>query len=430
MDRVLARFADPAGGFFDTADDHERLVTRPKDVQDNAVPSGNAMAARVLLRLAAWTGEGRYRAAAERAIRSGRAFVARYPTGFAQWLSAMDLALAPVVEVAIVGSPDDPATAALLEEARRGFRPNQVVAVAGTGGSVGPLLRRSDRDRRPADRLCLPRVRLPAAGHRPRRRCGCGSTSPRCLGERVEARGTRPSSRGRPRPSSCSDPGRPGSRSLLTQRPSTMAFAADMHVFPGGRVDPADADPSPGRSVRRLGEAAAAAALGGDLAPAVALAAHVAAIRELFEEAGVLLGRRDAPRGSTSGARSALRAGEATAWPTLAGDLDLRLRTDLLVPLSRWVTPPILPRRFDARFFAAVLPGRRRAVVRGRRGGRARVAAPDRCARRDGRRRARDVAADEHDAPAARARRSIEEIRERLAPGRSARSRSRSCRPT
>ena len=44
MDRVLARFADPAGGFFDTADDHERLVARPKDVQDNAVPSGNAMA--------------------------------------------------------------------------------------------------------------------------------------------------------------------------------------------------------------------------------------------------------------------------------------------------------------------------------------------------------------------------------------------------
>ena len=44
MDRVLARFADPAGGFFDTADDHERLVARPQDPQDNAVPSGNAMA--------------------------------------------------------------------------------------------------------------------------------------------------------------------------------------------------------------------------------------------------------------------------------------------------------------------------------------------------------------------------------------------------
>ena len=70
MDRVLARFADPAGGFFDTADDHERLVARPKDVQDNAVPSGNAMATLVLLRLAAWTGEGRYRDAAERAMRT------------------------------------------------------------------------------------------------------------------------------------------------------------------------------------------------------------------------------------------------------------------------------------------------------------------------------------------------------------------------
>ena len=57
MDRVLDHFADPAGGFYDTADDHERLVTRPKDLQDNAVPSGNGMAVTVLLRLAAWTGD-------------------------------------------------------------------------------------------------------------------------------------------------------------------------------------------------------------------------------------------------------------------------------------------------------------------------------------------------------------------------------------
>ena len=61
-------------------------MTRPKDVQDNAVPSGNAMAARVLLRLAAWTGEGAYRDAAERAMRAVVPFVDRYPTGFAQWL--------------------------------------------------------------------------------------------------------------------------------------------------------------------------------------------------------------------------------------------------------------------------------------------------------------------------------------------------------
>ena len=67
-DTILGRFADPAGGFFDTGDDHETLVTRPKDLQDNAVPSGNAMAATVLLELAALTGDGRYRDAAERAL--------------------------------------------------------------------------------------------------------------------------------------------------------------------------------------------------------------------------------------------------------------------------------------------------------------------------------------------------------------------------
>jgi uncharacterized protein YyaL (SSP411 family) len=158
MDRVLARFADPAGGFFDTADDHERLITRPKDVQDNAVPSGNAMAARVLVRLAAWTGDGTYREAAERAIRSIVPFVARYPTGFAQWLGAMDLALAPIVEVAVVGEPDDAATDALLAEARTGFQPNRVVAVgapARAGVSAVPLLRdRAVIDGRPTAYVC------------------------------------------------------------------------------------------------------------------------------------------------------------------------------------------------------------------------------------------------------------------------------------
>jgi uncharacterized protein len=144
MDRVLGHFADPAGGWYDTGDDHERLVTRPKDVQDNAVPSGNAMAARVLLRLAAWTGDGRYRAAAERALRTVVPFVSRYPTAFAHWLSAMDLALAPVAEIAVVGAPDDPATEALLATAQRDFRPNQVVAraadAARAAASAVPLL--------------------------------------------------------------------------------------------------------------------------------------------------------------------------------------------------------------------------------------------------------------------------------------------------
>jgi glyoxylase-like metal-dependent hydrolase (beta-lactamase superfamily II)/8-oxo-dGTP pyrophosphatase MutT (NUDIX family) len=115
---------------------------------------------------------------------------------------------------------------------------------------------------------------------------------------------------------------------LLTQRPATMAFAADVHVFPGGAVDPGDADD------------------------------RVAAVRELFEEAGVLLA--DA-RGHWPGeeelarARAGLLDGSATIAQAAEG-LGVDLRPDLLVPLSRWVTPPFVDRRFDVRFFAAELP--------------------------------------------------------------------------
>ncbi len=132
-----------------------------------------------------------------------------------------------------------------------------------------------------------------------------------------------------------------------------MVFAPDMHVFPGGRVDIGDADPVPAaRSV--ITAADAAFGLGGDLERPVALAAYIAAIRELFEEAGVLLADTAAPPSAIAAGRSALLAGDAT-MATLAVDLDLTLRTDRLVPLSRWVTPPGLGRRFDTRFFAASL---------------------------------------------------------------------------
>jgi glyoxylase-like metal-dependent hydrolase (beta-lactamase superfamily II)/8-oxo-dGTP pyrophosphatase MutT (NUDIX family) len=129
-----------------------------------------------------------------------------------------------------------------------------------------------------------------------------------------------------------------GPEVLLTHRPATMAFAAGMHVFPGGRVDAADG----------LAELAARTANG-------ATAAHIAAIRELWEESGILLADSAAPAGERHAARAALVGGSAT-FAKLAEALDLRLRTDLLAPLSRWVTPPGYPRRFDAEFFAALLP--------------------------------------------------------------------------
>ncbi|HUQ78610.1 MAG TPA: thioredoxin domain-containing protein [Patescibacteria group bacterium] len=140
-DTILDHFADPAGGFFDTADDHETLVTRPKDPQDNATPAGSSMATLVLVRLAALTGEARYRMAADRALASVGTFLARYPTGFANWLSAAELSVNGIVELAIVGDPTDAATRALLETARGAGRADLVIAVsADPAASVIALL--------------------------------------------------------------------------------------------------------------------------------------------------------------------------------------------------------------------------------------------------------------------------------------------------
>lgn len=99
------------------------------------------MATLVLVRLAALTGEARYRAAADRALASVGTFLGRYPTGFANWLSAAELAVNGIVELAIVGDPNDAATRALLDAAREGGRADLVVAVsADPAGSVIPLL--------------------------------------------------------------------------------------------------------------------------------------------------------------------------------------------------------------------------------------------------------------------------------------------------
>ena len=153
---VLDHFTDPDGGFYDTADDAEALVTRPRDLQDNALPSGGAMATTVLLRLAALTGETRYREAAERALAGVVEVAQRHPAFFAQWLVALDFAVAPIAEVAIVGAPSERPTAALVKVARRGFRPHRVLAVGPDPRVSGvPLLQgRFALDGRPTAFVC------------------------------------------------------------------------------------------------------------------------------------------------------------------------------------------------------------------------------------------------------------------------------------
>jgi 8-oxo-dGTP pyrophosphatase MutT (NUDIX family) len=151
---------------------------------------------------------------------------------------------------------------------------------------------------------------------------------------------------------------------LMLRRTAAMKFAPGAYVFPGGSVDPADSSadigwhgPEPAEFGARLGASA-------ELARALVCAA----VRETFEESGVLLagpaggGPLADPSGPDWAAdRLALAAG-TMSLASLLGKHGLVLRADQLVPWSRWITPEGESRRFDARFFVAALPPGQRAT--------------------------------------------------------------------
>jgi uncharacterized protein YyaL (SSP411 family) len=114
------------------------------------------MAVTVLLELDALTGDGRYRTAAERALGQVTGVLGRYPGGFAQWLVALEFALADVLEVAVVGDPADTATQRLLAPLRSGYRPHVVVACAADpdASAVELLHSRFRLDDRPTAFVC------------------------------------------------------------------------------------------------------------------------------------------------------------------------------------------------------------------------------------------------------------------------------------
>ena len=108
---------------------HEALVVRRKDFIDNAIPSGNSMTAEALLQTAALLGNQEHRQEAARIFLLMEAAMARQPTGFGRMLGALDQYLAPSMEIAIVGDPDDEATQVLLREVRNRYLPHAVVAL-------------------------------------------------------------------------------------------------------------------------------------------------------------------------------------------------------------------------------------------------------------------------------------------------------------
>jgi uncharacterized protein YyaL (SSP411 family) len=127
-DRMIEEFWDGDGaGFFFTGKSHENLIVRSKDYFDNATPSGNSVAASVLLRLAILTNNERYREIAHAVFAEMADSARRYPSGFGYALSAIDFLLSNPKEVAIVGK-DQNDIKPLLEEVWRNYLPNKVVA--------------------------------------------------------------------------------------------------------------------------------------------------------------------------------------------------------------------------------------------------------------------------------------------------------------
>ncbi len=153
---MISRFSDPEGGFFDTPIDADPLPIRPKDLQDNATPSGNALACEALLKLAALGSEPTFRDRAEQALKLVSGDLARFPMAFGHWLNAADFANAGAQQLAIIYPPGSKPDL-LLKTADADFRPNLVVAASEfppARGSPGVLSGRAVVDSLPTAYLC------------------------------------------------------------------------------------------------------------------------------------------------------------------------------------------------------------------------------------------------------------------------------------
>ena len=130
-DSMIYLFWDDAlGGFYDTGNDHEELVLRPRDTFDNAQPCGGSVASDVLLKLAVLTSNQDYAEKGSAPLGALSQLMSRSPTGFGHWLGAVDFQIAQTQEIAIIGPLDDPATIRLLDTVHGNYLPNKVLAGA------------------------------------------------------------------------------------------------------------------------------------------------------------------------------------------------------------------------------------------------------------------------------------------------------------
>ncbi len=144
-DVLLKHFEDPRGGFFFTADDHERLIHKPKPFADEAVPAGNGVAANVLLALGHLLGEQRYLDAAERTVRAALQTLERYPDAHATLLRALEELLEPPKLVVLRGTAEE--LAPWRQQLGRAYAPHRLAfAIPNDAKLSGLLAERAPRE--------------------------------------------------------------------------------------------------------------------------------------------------------------------------------------------------------------------------------------------------------------------------------------------
>jgi hypothetical protein len=137
MDRCVADFWDDAGGtFFDTSDEHDRTVARPRSVVDGATPSANSVAADVLLRLALLTGEPDHDRRSRSILRAAGPALDRHPGQFGRMLAAADRALGEPLDAVVAGEAGDPWAVALRRAAAAPYAPDLVIAPLPSGSAI------------------------------------------------------------------------------------------------------------------------------------------------------------------------------------------------------------------------------------------------------------------------------------------------------
>jgi hypothetical protein len=142
-ENMIQDFRDTATGpFYDTANDAERLITRPRDLTDNAVPSGNSLATELLLTCAELTGEERYRQLAGEILASMASTMTRYPTAFGQMLCVADMAVRGSVQVALTGDPKADSFRTLERVVAETYVPGLVLAGGDPDAPDAPVLLR------------------------------------------------------------------------------------------------------------------------------------------------------------------------------------------------------------------------------------------------------------------------------------------------